>query len=183
MAPGPPQRMPASSDRSAKGARTGIGVAAATCLGLGYVPVAPGTAGSAAALPLAWWAHGVAGIWGVMASVVVAAVRGTWAAAEAERHFGVHDSPHIVVDELAGQLLSAVAVPCSWWNLLLAFGWFRLFDSVKPWPAGWIDRNVQGGFGVMADDLAAAVYAAVATAAMGHTAVWDRVLTWLTRII
>jgi phosphatidylglycerophosphatase A len=179
MERGLPQREPSPR----RGARTGIGLAAATCLGLGYVPVAPGTAGSAAALPLAWWAHRAAGVLGVAACVVVAVVVGTWAAREAERHYGVHDSPHIVVDELAGQLLSAIPVPCTWWNLLLAFGWFRLFDSVKPWPAGWIDRNVQGGVGVMADDLAAAVYAGAATAVMVYSSAWDQVLTWIARAV
>jgi phosphatidylglycerophosphatase A len=62
----------------------------------------------------------------------------------------------------------------------VAFGWFRLFDSFKPWPAGWADREVEGGFGVVLDDLFAAVYAAAATAALVYTGAVGSATAWLT---
>ena len=156
-----------------------VAVAVATCLGVGYFPGAPGTAGSALALPVAWWCHRAGGPWAVAAAAAVATVVGIWASAVAEQHYKMHDSPHIVVDELAGQLVAVLAVPCTWANLVVAFGWFRLFDSVKPWPAGWIDRDLGGGTGVMLDDVAAGVYAAAVTAALVHSGVVARVLAWL----
>jgi phosphatidylglycerophosphatase A len=159
--------------------RLALVLAVATCLGAGYVPVAPGTAGSALALPIAWGVYRLAGIWGVGAAVVIATLSGLWASALAEKHYGEHDSSHIVVDELAGQLVSVLPVPSRWPYLVVAFGWFRLFDSVKPWPAGWVDRNVGGGGGVMLDDLVAGVYSAAVTALLVHTGVVDRVLSWL----
>jgi phosphatidylglycerophosphatase A len=105
----------------------------------------------------------------VVAGALVAAVVGTWAASRAEAHYGQHDANKIVVDELAGQLVAVIAVPCTWSNLVVAFGWFRLFDFVKPWPAGWADRHIPGGFGVMLDDLFAGVHAGLATAVLVYS--------------
>ena len=155
------------------------GLAVATCLGAGYLPVAPGTAGSLLALPLAWGVHRWAGFWGLLLIAIAALMIGLWSAGLAEQHFEHHDSRHIVVDELAGQLVTVLVVPCSWPNLVVAFGWFRLFDVLKPWPAGWADRQVGGGLGVMLDDLFAAVYAAAATAAMVHTGLVNSAVAWL----
>jgi phosphatidylglycerophosphatase A len=132
---------------------------------------------------LAWAAYRFAGLWGVAAAALVVTLVGTWASAVAEKHYDEHDSSHIVVDELAGQLVSVLPVAGRWPYLVVAFGWFRLFDSVKPWPAGWVDRNVGGGVGVMLDDLAAAVYAAAVTALLVHTGLVDIVLEWFHRFI
>ena len=106
-------------------------------------------------------------------------VIGTWAAGLAEKHYAVHDSPHIVVDELVGQLISLIPAGCTWPCLVVGFGWFRLFDTVKPWPAGWIDRNTPGGLGVMLDDVAAGVYAAGTTAIMVYTGLVDGAVSLL----
>ncbi len=156
-----------------------LGLALAVGLGAGYVPGAPGTAGSALALPLAWvlWRGGGLGLLLVAAAAVVAA--GVWAAQVAERHYGVHDSPHIVVDEIAGQLIAAAPVPCTWPNLVVAFGFFRLFDSVKPWPAGWIDRQVGGGLGVVLDDVVAGLQAGAAAALLVHSGLVRMTMAWL----
>jgi phosphatidylglycerophosphatase A len=119
------------------------------------------------------------GGWGVAAGAMVFLVIGTLAANLAEKHYAVHDSSHIVVDELVGQLISLIPVSCTWPNLVVGFGWFRLFDTVKPWPAGWIDRNIPGGLGVMLDDVAAGVYAAGATAILVHTGLVDGAVSLL----
>jgi phosphatidylglycerophosphatase A len=156
-----------------------VALVVATGLGLGYVPVAPGTAGSALGALLAWVLYRIAGAWGIWAGVLGVTALGIWAASRAEEHYGTHDSPHIVVDEIAGQLLTMVAVPCTWVHLLVGFGWFRLFDSVKPFPAGWIDREMKGGLGVVVDDLAAGIYSAAATALMVHSGLISRSLRWM----
>lgn len=159
-----------------------LALACATCLGAGYVPIAPGTAGSALALPAAWGLAQLGGNWAVLGGAAAATLVGLWAARVAEAHFDRHDSPHIVVDELAGQLVSVLLVPCTVPNLIVAFGWFRLFDSVKPWPAGWVDRNVGGALGVMLDDIAAGGYAALTTALLFHLGVVELGLAFLGRL-
>jgi phosphatidylglycerophosphatase A len=151
----------------------------ATGFGAGYIPVAPGTAGSAVALPLAWLAFRYGGFPGVAAAAVMMTLVGIWASNHAEAHYGEHDCQRIVVDEIAGQLISVIAVPCTWPNLIVAFGWFRLFDSVKPWPAGRIDERMPGGLGVVMDDVAAGVYAAGATSLLVYTGIVDAGVRWL----
>jgi phosphatidylglycerophosphatase A len=107
-------------------------------------------------------------VWLAAGAVALVGV-GIWAAQAAERYYGTHDSPHIVVDEIAGQLITALPVACTWPNLVVAFGFFRLFDSLKPWPAGWVDRRVGGGLGVVLDDVVAGVQAGAATALLVHS--------------
>ncbi|XLM22816.1 phosphatidylglycerophosphatase A, partial [Chromobacterium piscinae] len=72
---------------------------------------------------------------------------------------GVHDYGGIVWDEVVGMLLVLAFAPASWAGWLLAFALFRLFDIVKPWPIRWFDQRVGGGFGVMIDDVIAALFA------------------------
>jgi phosphatidylglycerophosphatase A len=152
-------------------------------LGTGYVPIAPGTAGSMLGALMAWGLWRITGFVGLGVAAVILIPASIWAASRAENYYGEHDSPHIVIDEVVGQLLSVLAVPCTGPNLLVAFGWFRLFDSVKPWPAGWIDRNVSGGLGVVLDDLAAGVYAAAATALMVYSGLVTRSIAWLSSFL
>lgn len=155
----------------------------ATGLGTGYVPVAPGTAGSALALPFAWLLYHAWGTWGLIIGTLIITVLGIWAAQQAEAYFGTHDSSHIVVDEIAGQLLSLILVKVTWIHLIVAFGWFRLFDSVKPWPAGWIDRKLPGGLGVVLDDIAAGVYASLTMGLLVHAGIIDWVVQGTKAII
>jgi len=70
----------------------------------------------------------------------------------------VHDHGGIVIDEVAGYLVTMIAVPVNLWTLVAAFVVFRFFDIIKPWPIGWLDRRVQGGLGIMVDDLLAGIY-------------------------
>ena len=155
-----------------------IALSLSSCLGAGYVPVAPGTAGSLLALPLAW-ALSHLGWWGVLLGAGVATIVGIWASDVAEAHYGVHDSPHIVIDELAGQLLTLLPVASTWPNLVVGFGLFRLFDIIKPWPASWIDRDLPGALGVMLDDVVAGAYAGLTLALVVHTGLLNRVVVWL----
>ena len=130
----------------------------------GFVPVAPGTAGSLVGLILAWAIFG--GIWQVPWQITVPAfaalfVLACWVSGRAEEIFNQPDSSHIVIDEVLGMVATMFQNPVDWVHLAVGFLLFRLFDIVKPFPAGLIDRSVRGGAGVMLDDLAAAIYANV----------------------
>jgi len=132
-------------------------------LGSGLSPIAPGTAGSAAAL-LPWLAlRGLAWPW-YLVVIVAAFALGVWASAVAARRLGLADPGAIVWDEFVGQwiaLAPLLAWPRGWPWILAGFLLFRLFDVWKPWPVSWADRNVSGGLGVMLDDVFAGVWAAL----------------------
>lgn len=131
----------------------------ATVFGVGYSPVMPGTMGTLAAVPLAYAAMGV-GPWALWLTTAAVTAAGTWAAGRYCALTGQHDNQRIVIDEVAGYLLTLSLVPRSAANLALAFLLFRLLDIAKPWPIRLVDRRVHGGFGVMADDLLAGLVGA-----------------------
>lgn len=135
----------------------------ATWFGTGFLPKAPGTWGSLAALPLAWVAQFYFGPAGLGAAAFAAFAVGCWAAAVYIRKRGVEDAPEIVIDEVAGQMLTLVLVPADILLYAVGFALFRFADITKPWPAGWANRKLAGGLGAMADDLFAAIYAAAGT--------------------
>ena len=130
----------------------------ATFFGAGFVPRAPGTAGAAAAIPLALLLDRL-GTPSYFLALCAIVCLGIWAADVYDEAWGTHDAQHIVVDEAAGTLLTLALVPRTPANLLLGFLLFRLFDIWKPWPVRWADRHVGGGFGSMFDDLLAGCYA------------------------
>jgi phosphatidylglycerophosphatase A len=142
----------------------------ATSLGSGFSPLAPGTMGTLTAIPLAWAL--ARGPWFVfwIATVLVSAI-GTWAAERFQQANDTDDDQRIVVDEVAGYLVTLLLVPKSGAAMLLAFFLFRLFDIWKPFPVRLIDRKVGGGWGVMADDLAAGVYGALSLFALQYLGV------------
>lgn len=124
----------------------------------GYAPIAPGTAGSVVGLVL------LAGIRyaavpflevGVLAGVICV---GVWASGVGERQAGREDPGYVVIDEVAGMLLTMIATPLTWPTAIVGFLAFRLFDIVKPFPVRSAER-LPGGTGIMADDLVAAGYA------------------------
>jgi phosphatidylglycerophosphatase A len=147
-----------------------VALALATGLGAGFVPLAPGSAGAALALPIfVLLSHTVGGL--VVAGGVLFAL-GTWAADEAGRSFGREDDGRIVIDEVAGQLIALS--PLLWLppaertnlgGLVTGFVAFRCFDIAKPGPVGWAERRFTGGLGVMADDLVAGALAALVVGA------------------
>ena len=149
-------------------------------LGLGYLPVAPGSWGSLGALGLyallqAWlpslsvwlgatreWTAGLApfvAIHGAM--IVLLALAGVWAAQRAATYFRCSDPAPVVIDEICGQLIVFIGLaPLSWKYLVSGFLLFRAFDIVKPFPARRAE-SWPGGWGIMADDWFAGAYAAL----------------------
>ena len=115
-------------------------------LGLGFIPKAPGTFGTALGLFLAVLAPD--NIYLVLGLIVL----GIWASQEAEKVFAEHDSPKIVIDEVAGYLIAAYSR--HGYYLIAAFILFRILDILKPPPIRQLQK-LPGGLGVMADDLAA----------------------------
>lgn len=135
----------------------------ATVGGIGYVPFAPGTFGSAAGL-LVWWLLGPSPLLQASGIAVVFAA-GVWSGGVCEGHFCTTDPGHVVIDEVAGMLITLFLVPVGWGGALLAFVIFRLADVVKPYPANRFEQ-LHGGLGVMADDCMAAIYANLALRAL-----------------
>ena len=145
------------------GSRRLLPLALATVLGVGYVPVAPGTCGSAVGL-LVWIVWPASPV--VQATVIGALfVIGSWSSGVAERHFGTTDPAPVVIDEVMGMLITLFLNPVSWAGAAGAFLLFRIADVVKPFPADRVER-LSGGLGVMADDVVAAVYANLALRAI-----------------
>ena len=144
---------------SEKDSRPLLGLAIATTFGVGYVPVAPGTFGSAAGLAL--WMLLPASPWVHAAAIAALFVMGSIAGNVAERHFGRTDPRQVVVDEVMGMLITLFMNPVGLWGAFLGFLLFRATDVIKPYPANRLER-LPGGIGVMADDAMAAVYANLA---------------------
>lgn len=137
---------------------TRLAVFVATVGYAGYFPIAPGTLGSLAGLLAylaVWWSGSVVVEVGLI--VVLFAV-GIWAGTTAERFFGGIDPGPVVIDEVVGMLITLAFIPVGVSGALIGFVLFRIFDVLKPYPAGRFER-LHGGLGVMADDAMAAVYA------------------------
>lgn len=125
-------------------------------LGSGLSPKAPGTAGTLIAVPLVLLLQNSSlMIYGLISLLIT--VIGVWICTYSSRKLDVHDHPGIVIDEVAGFLITMFAVPTGWQWMLAGFVLFRFFDAVKPWPISWMDKNIKGGLGIMADDVAAAL--------------------------
>jgi phosphatidylglycerophosphatase A len=168
--------------RPARSAKDYLALAIATC-GVGYLPLAPGTWGSLLAVGIFWLAQGsLLGhpidtpdtippaffVVGQLVAIVVITLLGIWAASRTEQIFKAKDPGKVVIDEVAGQLIALLPLPLSgigyapiMW--LIAFLLFRFFDIVKPYPARKLE-SLQGGLGIMADDVVAGVYAAIGVA-------------------
>lgn len=134
-----------------------LGVFLATCAHVGYVPVAPGTFGSAAGLGLLWLLR-MTGSRSVEGAVILAVLlAGVWSAGAAERHFRGVDPGQVVIDEVFGMLVTLAFVPVGVGGAVVGFIVFRILDIVKPWPARRLEA-LHGGWGIMADDGMAALY-------------------------
>jgi phosphatidylglycerophosphatase A len=140
-----------------------VALALATCLGVGYVPYAPGTFGSAAGLLFWWFLPNSFAI--QLAAIVIVFAVGSWSGNVAEHHFRASDPPPVVIDEVMGMWITLLLNPVGWQGALIAFLLFRLFDVIKPYPANRLE-HLRGGLGVMADDGMAAVYANLALRAI-----------------
>jgi len=124
--------------------------------GAGYSPLAPGTVGSLVTLVALWWIPFTPVA--LVAILVVVTAVGIWAGSRVERLLGVEDPGLIVIDEVAGMMLSVVWLPRTLPVLLTAFVLFRVFDVWKPFPARE-SQTLPGGLGVVIDDLIAGLYA------------------------
>jgi phosphatidylglycerophosphatase A len=138
----------------------------ATSGGAGYSPIAPGTAGSAVGAVVFWFTRAWPLAWQVAVIVGVSGL-GTWAATVAARHFGREDPGEVVIDEVAGQLVTLVATGAGLYGTFLGFFVFRAFDIVKPWPVNRLER-LPGGVGIMADDLMAGVFGNITLRIAAH---------------
>jgi phosphatidylglycerophosphatase A len=132
-----------------------LAFAIATAGGAGLAPVAPGTAGSLFAAFLLWLIPFSTFSLGV--TLICVTLAGIWAGGRVERLSGRKDPGLIVIDEVAGMMLSMVVLPRTVGVLLVAFFCFRFLDIVKPFPAGRA-QSLPGGLGVMVDDLIAGAY-------------------------
>lgn len=126
--------------------------------GSGCAPRAPGTFGTLAAVALYLPLTLLPG-WVYLLVTLLVALAGIWICGWSARQLGVHDHPGIVWDEIAGYLVTMIGAPIGFFWVFAGFVLFRLFDILKPWPISWLDRCVDGGLGIMLDDLAAGVAA------------------------
>jgi phosphatidylglycerophosphatase A len=131
-------------------------LALATWGGVGFLPFMPGTWGTLAALPL-WYHLALAGPWGYGLGVAALVIGGLWVAGPAQEILGRTDHPAIVVDEVAGLLITLAGVPPTWEHAALGLVIFRTLDILKPFPIRRFGEGGKGGLEVMADDVAAGV--------------------------
>ncbi len=132
----------------------------ATCLGVGYLPIAPGTWGSLLAVAITGCLYLVSSYSFpfLLVGLIGSAILGTWAADRVASDLGDSDPSRVVIDEVAGQFLTLTWVPLSPSSLFLGFVFFRVFDILKPPPARQAE-GLPGGYGIMTDDLVAGLYA------------------------
>lgn len=131
-----------------------------TWFGCGLVPLAPGTAGSIGAMPLyfllRWWGGPIA----VACGAVVVTLVGIWAAGVIAARTQCKDPQVVVIDEVAGVLVSLAACPGDWRWAIAGLVAFRVFDSTKPWPANVLEEKLPGGYGIVLDDVGAGAWVA-----------------------
>lgn len=127
--------------------------------GSGLLPRAPGTAGTVAAIPVYLLLQPLQPAVYVALTVLLF-IAGIPICNHVTKRLGVHDHPAIVWDEVVGFLVTMTFAPRGWAWILAGFLAFRFFDVLKPWPIRWLDRRIEGGLGVMLDDLVAGVFAA-----------------------
>ena len=127
----------------------------ATWFGCGLSPIAPGTVGTLGALPV-YIAFSSGGPIAVLAVAAFLTAVGIWAAGHVSRHSGIEDPQIVVVDEVAGVLVTLAAAPVTFSGVAMGILLFRFFDIVKPWPVRAAER-LPGGWGIMADDIVAGI--------------------------
>lgn len=126
--------------------------------GSGLMRPAPGTWGTLAVVPLYLLMVQL----GTIAYLLIlfwVCLCGIWICGKCADDIGVHDHPAIVWDEFAGFLITMLFIEPTIINVIVGFALFRFFDIVKPWPIGYLDRKVRGGFGIMLDDVIAGLFA------------------------
>ncbi|MEW8099039.1 MAG: phosphatidylglycerophosphatase A [Candidatus Thiodiazotropha endolucinida] len=127
--------------------------------GSGLMPKAPGTYGTLVGVPLYLLLQPLSLSLYILI-VLLAFLAGLWICQRTSEDLGVHDHSGIVWDEIVGYLVGMTFAPSGWLWIVIGFLLFRLFDILKPWPIIWIDHRVEGGLGIMLDDLLAGLYTA-----------------------
>ena len=133
-----------------------------TWFGTGFLFPAAGTWGTLAGLPFAVVLYMISP-YALFAALILVSVIGFFAVKKIELRTGIHDSPCYVIDEVSTIFLIILCLPI--FNPLyiaLAFFIYRAFDTFKPWPVSWADKNIDGAWGVMIDDWMAGVYSILA---------------------
>ena len=135
-------------------------------LGSGMSPIMPGTMGSAMAIPL-WLLFDGLQPFLYWVLIVVAFIFGCFLCQKTSDDTQTHDSGHIVWDEFVGMWITLFFIPqISVLWIAIAFFAFRVFDMAKPWPIRWFDKRVPGGFGIMVDDVIAAIFSSLTVYAL-----------------
>ena len=127
--------------------------------GSGLAAKMPGTFGTLAALPLVVLLSHYASFSVYLIVTILVSIVGIWICGKTAQDMGQHDDSSIVWDEIAGMMITMLAVPLTWQTLLVGFVLFRFFDILKPWPISYLDKHVHGGFGIMIDDVLAGLFA------------------------
>lgn len=126
--------------------------------GSGLAPKAPGTFGSIVGVLLAWLMLPLLPLSYLLLTLLLFIV-GVWLCGASSKKLGVHDHGGIVWDEIVGVMITFFLLPSGWLWMLAGFCLFRVFDILKPWPISWLDKKVEGGFGIMIDDVIAGLFA------------------------
>jgi len=134
-----------------------------TLFGLGRIGIAPGTVGSLVALPVAWVVMRLGGPIALIALCAATSILAIWASDQFAKARETHDPSECIIDEVAGQFLACALSPLSIAGFAVAFVLFRLFDISKLWPISAVER-IEGGAGIVGDDLIAGLIAGVVTA-------------------
>lgn len=138
--------------------------------GAGLAPLAPGTAGTLLAVPLAWGLKTI-GLPLYLLAVAAMLLLGAWVCGRVGERLGVPDHGALVWDEMVGYMIAVALVPPHWGWMLAGFVLFRLLDILKPWPVRSVERAFSGGWGVMLDDVVAGL---LTLAALWAVARWVR---------
>jgi phosphatidylglycerophosphatase A len=144
----------------------------ATGLSIGKIPFAPGTFGSLLGIPLAL---GLAQLGKAesIAGALIFVPLAIWVSGRAERLWGQKDPGEVVIDEVAGMLITLAGLPCTGVNTAVGFGVFRVLDIVKPFPARTIERMLAGGWGIVLDDVVAGLYSNLLLRLLAFAVGWN----------
>jgi len=128
--------------------------------GIGTLPVMPGTYATLASV-LLYLGLAQLSLPYYLLSLLILNMAGIWLCEKANKAFGTEDHPAAVWDEIASFPIVMISIPTTWYFIVIGILLFRFFDILKPGPIGWIDKKVHGGFGVMLDDIVAALFSLI----------------------
>ncbi len=143
--------------------------------GSGLAPFAPGTFGTVMAVPL-YLLMSQLSLTGYLLMTLLVCIGGFWICGKSSEKLGVHDHSGIVWDEFAGFFITMIMAPSGWLWIVIGFALFRLFDIWKPWPISVLDKKVQGGFGIMVDDIVAGLFALACLQVLAHSQVFREII-------